>query len=129
MKQKLIFWITTGLVSLMMLFSGYAYFTDPAIGDGFTHLGFPAYFRIQLGIAKIVGALLLLLPFVPSRIKEWAYIGFGITFVSATIAHIASGDPASMVFGPLLALVLLVLSYLYFRKLIAVNKAILPARG
>ena len=116
MKQKVIYWITTGLVSLMMLFSGYAYFTDPNISAGFTHLGFPNYFRIQLGVGKLVGALLLLLPFVPTRIKEFAYVGFGITFISAAIAHIASGDPTSVVIGPVIALVVLVVSYVYFQK-------------
>ncbi|MBK1441921.1 DoxX family protein [Parapedobacter sp. ISTM3] len=116
MKQKLIYWLATGLISLMMLYSGYAYFTDPNINQGFVHLGFPSYFRIQLGVAKIIGVLLLLLPFVPIWLKEWTYVGFGITFISAFIAHVASGDPVSMVMGPLIALVILLVSYAYLRK-------------
>jgi hypothetical protein len=117
MKQTIIYWVTTGLISLMMLFSGYAYFTDPNVGEGFTHLGFPDYFRIELGVAKILGVILLLIPQVPSRIKEWTYAGFGITFVSAFIAHIASADPASMAIFPLIALLLLALSYVFRLKL------------
>ena len=119
MKQKLIYWISTGLISLMMLFSGYAYFTDPEVTAGFNHLGFPAYFRIELGVAKIIGALLLLLPFIPARIKEFAYVGFGITFISAVVAHLASGDPASIVLAPSIAFVVLAISYLSLRKLYA----------
>lgn len=122
MKQKLIYWISTGLISLMMLFSGYAYFTDPEVNAGFNHLGFPAYFRIELGVAKIIGALLLLLPFIPTRIKEFAYVGFGITFISAMIAHLAKGDPTSVVVGPLIAFVVLTVSYVYLRKVL-VKKA------
>ncbi|GGG93741.1 hypothetical protein GCM10007415_30890 [Parapedobacter pyrenivorans] len=117
MKKKLVYWITTGLVSLMMLFSGYAYFTDSSVQAGFVHLGFPNYFRIQLGVAKIIGALLLLLPFIPTRVKEFAYVGFGITFISAAIAHIASGDPTSVVIGPIIAFVVLAASYVSLQRL------------
>ncbi|SEK58445.1 DoxX family protein [Parapedobacter koreensis] len=116
MKQNVIYWIATGLISLMMLFSGYAYFTDPNVSQGFTHLGFPSYFRIQLGVAKIIGVLFLLLPFVPIWLKEWTYVGFGITFISAFIAHVASGDPTSVVIGPVVAFIVLLVSYVYLRK-------------
>ncbi len=117
MKQKVIYWIATGLVSLMMLFSVYAYFTDATVSAGFAHLGFPDYFRIQLGVAKFIGAVLLLAPFVPLWLKEWTYAGFGITFVSAAIAHVVSGDPAPVVVGPVVALALLTVSYVFLRKL------------
>jgi hypothetical protein len=56
------------------------------------HLGFPDYFRIELGAGKLLGAIALILPFVPRKVKEFAYAGFTIIFVSAFIAHLASGD-------------------------------------
>lgn len=113
---KISYWITTAIVSLMMLYSGYAYVTQPAIAQGFHHLGFPDYFRIELAIAKVLGAVILLTP-LSGRIKEWAYAGFAITFVSAFIAHTASGDPAANRMMPVVFLVLLIVSYLtYHRK-------------
>ncbi len=115
-KDKIIFWITTGIVSVMMLFSAFNYLTNEAMKGAFVHLGFPSYFRIELAVAKILGAIVLLLPMVPNRLKEFAYFGFTITFVSAFIAHLSSGDPVSVAFMPVVFLVILVVSYIYFHK-------------
>src|SRR5690606_22878464 len=104
------YWTVTALLALAMVFSAYAYFTDPGIKLAFEHIGFPDYFRIELGIAKFIGALILLIP-IQQRIKEWAYAGFTITFISAFIAHVASGDPVSISTAPLMMLALLVISY------------------
>jgi hypothetical protein len=35
-------------------------------------MGFTAYFRVELALAKLLGIVLLLSP-VPARLKEWAY--------------------------------------------------------
>jgi len=88
-KNKIIFWITTGLVSAMMLFSAYSYLTNEVMKSGFVHLGFPSYFRIELAVAKILGVIVLILPLIPNRLKEFAYTGFAITFISAFIAHLS----------------------------------------
>ncbi|MFI5140340.1 MAG: DoxX family protein [Sphingobacteriales bacterium] len=112
---KITYWITTAIVALMMTFSGYAYLTAEKMEQAFQHLGFPDYFRIELAIAKFIGAALLLLPLSP-RIKEWAYAGFTITFVSAFIAHSFSGDPAPVRFAPVIFLVLLAVSYITYHK-------------
>jgi len=113
--MKITYWITTGIVALMMIYSAYAYITQPTIVQGFQHLGFPGYFRIELAIAKLIGAVVLLAP-VSAKLKEWAYAGFAITFVSAFIAHTASGDPVSARIMPLLFLVVLVVSYITYHK-------------
>jgi hypothetical protein len=115
-KDKIIFWITTGGVSVMMLFAAFSYLTNEEIKVGFVHLGFPSYFRIELGIAKALGAIALLLPITPNRLKEFAYFGFTITFISAFIAHVSSGDPVSVAIAPMVCLVILVVSYIYLHK-------------
>jgi VIT1/CCC1 family predicted Fe2+/Mn2+ transporter len=123
-KNKIIYWISTGLITLMMVFSAYSYVSKPEMEAAFKHLGFPDYLRVELAIAKILGALVLIIPAVPVKIKEWAYAGFAITFLSATIAHINSGDPAAMAITPLVLLVVLVISNIYLYKknqLTAVN--------
>ena len=95
MKNKLLFWIPTALVSIMMLFSAFAYFTNPEIKSGFAAMGLSSdAFRIELAIAKIIGAVMLLLPGLPRLVKEWAYAGFSITFISAFIMHLSIGDTA-----------------------------------
>ncbi len=116
-KDKIIFWISTALTAFMMLFSAFNYFTNPGMKAGFPHLGFPDYFRIELGTAKVLAAIALLLPIAPALLKELAYAGLAITFVSATIAHAASGDPAAMVVSPLIFLAVLATSYIYYREI------------
>jgi hypothetical protein len=85
------FWIATALFCLQIGFTGYAQLSLPQVATMFTHLGFPAYFRVELSWAKFLGVALLLAP-TPPRLKEWAYAGFAITLGSALIAHLAVGD-------------------------------------
>src|SRR5437868_3429337 len=90
-KAVIGFWIATALFCLQMGFTAYAQLRLPQVAEAFIHLGFPAYFRVELSWAKFFGVVLLLLP-VPARVKEWAYAGFAITLGSALIAHFSVGD-------------------------------------
>jgi len=99
----------------MMVGSAYMYFTSPDIAASFENLGFPGYFRIELGIAKLLGVVALLAP-VPRFLKEWAYFGFIVSFVSAFIAHTAVGDPVMDTLMPLIALTILAVSYVTYRR-------------
>jgi len=85
------YWVVTALFCLQIGFTAYAQLRLPQVAEMFTHLGFPAYFRVELSWAKLLGVILLLAP-VPARLKEWAYAGFAITLGSALIAHFAVGD-------------------------------------
>jgi len=85
------YWIVTALFCLQMGFTAYAQLSLPQVADAFIRLGFPAYFRVELSWAKLIGVVLLLGP-VPVRLKEWAYAGFAINLASALIAHLAVGD-------------------------------------
>jgi hypothetical protein len=116
-KNKIIYWTTTGIISAMMFFSAFSYLTNPDMKAAFVHLGFPDYFRIELAILKVFGALALLIPIISDKIRSFAYFGFAITFVSASIAHSASGDPISAVVTPLVFLVILGVSYTFYGKI------------
>jgi len=115
-KDKIIYFTTTGIISSIMLLSAYYFcFSDEAKG-AFAHLGLPGYFRVELTVAKTLGALALLIPAVPKRIKEFAYSGIAITVVSAIIAHAASGDGIFHVIDPLIVFGILIVSYVYYQK-------------
>jgi len=116
-KNKIIYWTTTGIISAMMLFSAFSYLTNPDMKAAFVHLGFPDYFRIELALLKVFGTLALLLPMVSDKIKSFAYFGFALTFVSASIAHYASGDPISAVVTPIVFLLILGISYTFHGKI------------
>ncbi|MDI9877821.1 DoxX family protein [Flectobacillus longus] len=118
MKQdKIIYWVTTALISLGSLLAVYWYFTDIKIVESYKHFGFPAYFRIQVGISKLVGAIVLIVPFFPAKMKEWAYAGFGILYISAAIIHYMVGDPTANLVVPLINLVILTVSNIYYSKI------------
>ncbi|RKI73345.1 DoxX family protein [Corallococcus sp. AB049A] len=113
---SVVFWIATVLFCLEMGFTAFAQLSLKDAADGFTRLGFPGYFRVELAWAKVLGILVLLAP-VPARLKEWAYAGFAINLVSALIAHFAVGDgPEAWGFAAFTS-VLWVLSYGAWRGL------------
>lgn len=107
--------IPTALFALWMLFTAYAQLAIPEVASEFTRLGFPAWFRIELSIAKIAGVAALLGP-APKWLKEWAYSAFAVTLVSALVAHLAAGDGPAKWLWPAVAGVLLAASYAGFRK-------------
>jgi hypothetical protein len=120
-KTKIIYWLSTAIISLLMLHSAYAYLTQSSMVTAFQHLGFPGYFRVELAIFKLLGVIALLAP-IQARVKEWSYAGFAITFISAAIAHSASGDPLPFPVIPLVFLALLVVSYLSYHRLKDITK-------
>jgi DoxX-like family len=115
-RNKTIYWVTTGLVCAVMVFSAINFNLNNPLGPmkgAFVHLGLPNYFKIELTVAKILGVLALLIPGVPRKVKEFAYAGFTITLISASIAHFSSGDGMMFIVDPLLFLILLAVSYRY----------------
>lgn len=112
---KIIYWVTTSIVSLFAL-NAIMMNSQMAI-EGTKHLGIPRYLGLEASIGQLIGAVLLIVPAIPARFKEWAYVGFGIMYITASIAHIAVGDP---IFKTLMAPIffgLLLTSYLSFHKL------------
>lgn len=119
-QNKTLYWIAKGFISSFMLFSAWFSYTHAA---DLQKLGFPDYFRIELVMAKVLGAIVLLLPFTPPRVKEWVYAGFIIAMVSALTAHICSGDPLSRIIFVSVDLVLIFLSIRYVsQKDLSTNK-------
>jgi DoxX-like family len=114
--KTIVYWIVTGLFCLQISFTAYAQLSLPQVAAAFTHLGFPAYFRVDLSWAKLLGVVLLLAP-VPARLKEWAYAGFAINLASALIAHLSVGDGPEAWSWPAGTGVLWGLSYLFWGRL------------
>lgn len=119
-RNKIIYRISTGIVSVVMIFSiiSFTFFDGYTYPEGaFNHLHLPPYFKVELTIAKVLGVLALLLPGIPKKIKEFTYFGFGITLISAAIAHGSVGDNIFYIIDPLLFLGALIVSYIYFNRI------------
>jgi hypothetical protein len=118
-KDKTIYWVSTAIVCSVMVFSAVNFNLSNPLGPmkgAFAHLGYPSYFKIELTAAKILGVLALLIPSIPRKIKDFAYAGFTITLISASIAHFSVGDSIMFVVDPLLFLAALAVSYVYSNK-------------
>ena len=118
-RERSIYLVSTGLVCGVMAFSAVNFNLANPLGPmkgAFVHLGYPNYFRIELTIAKTLGVLALLIPRIPFKVKEFAYFGFAITLISASIAHVSVGDSIMFVIDPTLFLGALATSYIYFIK-------------
>lgn len=117
MGRKIAYWVATGLIAAMSLFAAFAYLSgSPQAVEGFAHVGYPQQLRVILGVAKLLGAITLLVPAIP-RLKEWAYAGFAITLVSAVVAHVAVGDGIEVWSWAVVTGVLLAISYLFSLRL------------
>ena len=115
-KNNIIYWVTTGII---FLFEGVmpAIFSQSEEGKaGVSHLGYPAYFGLMLTVFKVLGALALIIPQVPKRIKEWAYAGFAFDFIAASWSHAAVDGIGGEAVFPLIILAILGVSYIYYHK-------------
>ena len=111
MTRTITYWITTGIVALMLLFS-LSYLTgNEQVVTGFAKAGYPQHLRIVLGLAKPAAAIVLLAPGL-ALLKEWAYAGAAFAWIMAFISAYASGEPITIRIMPLVLLLLLVISYL-----------------
>jgi hypothetical protein len=112
---KIVYWITT---SIICLFASSAIFMNSKMAiEGTTHLGIPRWLGLEISIGQLIGLVLLIIPAIPARLKEWAYVGFGIMYISAAVSHIAMGDPFSNTVMAIVFFGLLLVSYTSFHKI------------
>ena len=116
-KIKIFYWIFTGLLGVMMLFSSIPdlLIIPQAVEIISTHLGYPRYLIPFLGVAKLLGVIAILVPGFP-RLKEWAYAGFVFDLIGAMYSHIAVGDPLSAWAPIFIGFFIIAGSYIFYHK-------------
>jgi uncharacterized membrane protein YphA (DoxX/SURF4 family) len=125
-KTAILYWVFTILISGLMLFSTFPHIIvdEQAVQFMSGYLGYPKYIIPFLGVAKLLGVIVILVPGL-ARVKEWAYAGLAFDLVGAmySIASVpapAGVTPGQQAFGYVFIggmLLLLVLSYIYYHKL------------
>ena len=123
-RNKIIYWISTALLSFGMLGSGLQQiFHAKEMVDLVVPLGYPLYFLYIIGTWKILGVITILIPGFKLA-KEWAYAGFFFVMTGALVSHLASGDNGiKAIVGPFMQTVFIILSW-YFRPM---NRKIISA--
>lgn len=111
---KLLYYVSTGLFTALMLFSvGNYFFNTEMIAGLFDGFGYPSYLIYPLAIVKLLG--LGTLWFLRGKaITEWAYAGFFFNVLLAFFAHYMVGDGEHL--GALIAFILLMTSYWSYKK-------------
>lgn len=116
-KTKIVFWITTGFIFLfegvMVLLTSQ---TEMA-KEGIRHLGYPDYFGVILAVFKVCGSVLIILPQVKGRVKEWVYAGFGFDFTFAFLSILAVDGWNLTLIPAVVSMIALILSYRAYHKL------------
>lgn len=123
-RNKIIYWIATLWLSLGMVSTGIVQFIHmKEEAEMFARLGYPLYLLTILAVWKFLGVIAVLVPGF-GLLKEWAYAGFFFVMSGAVCSHLAIGDEAKEYFGPLLLIVLTIVSWYYRpadRKVVSLN--------
>lgn len=114
---RIVYWIFTILFSLFMLFSGISELIGTESGNALiVSLGYPLYLNMILGVAKILGSIAIIQT-KWKTIKEWAYAGFSIDIIGASLSFAFVGAGFFATLMPLAFLVVMFVSYVMWKKL------------
>jgi hypothetical protein len=116
-STKIIYWVTTFIIFITQGLLTALMFNNTDSIEGFKKLGYPEYFRVMLTIFKILGALVLVVPYFKGRYKEWAYAGFGIDFIAAAVSIWATTGFGPNVLFAVAFMGILIASYISHNKL------------
>lgn len=116
-KIKVLYWIFTVLFALIMLSSALPNVMMSADSVDLIHtkLGYPEYFIVFVGVAKILGVIGILVPGYP-RVREWSYAGLFFDLTAATVSGIAVEGFHVMQLFMAIFFAPGVLSYIYYHK-------------
>jgi hypothetical protein len=111
--HRIIYWVATAWLSLGMVSTGIVQLI-PTKEEAvlMKSLGYPLYVLTIIGTWKLLGVIAVLSPKFP-LLKEWAYAGFFFIMSGAVFSHVAAGDRAAGCFGPVLLLLLTLVSWYY----------------
>ncbi|NRD20232.1 DoxX family protein [Winogradskyella eckloniae] len=113
-RNKIIFYVSTALLTLLMLFSVSMYiFKHEDVSVMFSKFGYPTYIIYPYAVAKLLGLFSIWNPKFKT-IKEWAYAGFCFAFILAFFAHFMISDGGQT--SALIAMILLIISYIFNKK-------------
>jgi uncharacterized membrane protein YphA (DoxX/SURF4 family) len=115
-KINTIYWISTIVFAALMIMSAIPDVLKSADAVKFMNmLGYPLYFTVFIGVAKILGSIAILIPGFP-RIKEWAYAGLAFDLIGAVYSGMSVGPVDAKMLMMLIWIIPGVISYIYFHK-------------
>jgi hypothetical protein len=114
---RIIYWTGTLLLSLWFGTSGICELTkNPLVWDITLQLGYPPHFIYILGVAKLSGVAVLLIPNRLLGLKEWVFAGICFDILFAFFSKLSVlGFPATI--DAVVAFTMLTVTYILFRRI------------
>lgn len=128
-KINILYWTFTLLFAAMMIATAIPHVinSDDAVKVMHEALGYPVYIIPFIGVAKVLGAIAIVIPGF-SRIKEWAYAGLFFDLAGALYSIIALGAPFSDWGFLLIPIALGALSYYFYHRRIRAKAATVESK-
>jgi len=112
---KILYYVSTGLLTFLMLFSvGNYFFNYDMVAGLFKEFGYPTYIIYPLAIAKLLGLYAIWFSKC-TPLREWAYAGFFFNVLLAFFAHYMISDGEQLV--AVMAFVFVSISYVSLYKM------------
>jgi hypothetical protein len=116
--RQIVYWATTILFIVFMLFGAVSEVLQTESAQKLlASLHYPAYLNYILGIAKIIGAVVLI-QWRFKTIKEWAYAGFTIDILGAAASGYFVEGITAAIFTALFLILPLTSYYFWKRSLV-----------
>src|SRR5438552_4940509 len=100
--RSILYWASTGFLAFESILSATWDFNWLNKGYAISlmqHLGFPVYFLVIKGVCSLLAAPVFVLPGM-RLLKEWAYFGTFLIYISAIASHLAIGDDFRALVAP-----------------------------
>lgn len=113
---KITYWVLLIIFCLLLTADGIGGVSMAKEGvEALHHLGYPPYIMPLLGALKLLGVVALLQTKYQG-IKEWVFAGITFNFVGAAVSHLAAGDSVGVAMQPMVALVIMLIVYILWKK-------------
>lgn len=110
------YWFTTILFALFLLMDAYGGITKQQAGvDVLTHLGYPLYLLVIVGVAKLFCAAAILQTKY-TTIKEWAFACFAAICFLAFASRASVGDTGIDLIFPVIFFCIMLVPYYFWKK-------------
>ncbi|MFV5703410.1 DoxX family protein [Flavobacterium sp. XS2P12] len=115
-KITYFYWSLLILLAVFFAISGFMEITkNPSTYPKTLRMGYPPYFILTLGIAKIAGVIALLIPNL-KRLKEWAIAGFTFDVIFAFISGRSIDSNADCIKAVIVFCVLMLTYFLFLKR-------------
>ena len=114
-KTVYLYWTLLLLLAIFFAISGFMEITkNPSTYAKTLLMGYPPYFILTLGIAKITGVIALLSPI--KRLKEWAFAGFTFDVIFVFVSGLAINSNADCLKSAIAFCIIMLTYFLFLKK-------------